>query len=81
MLLSDVLVLDRKSRDKNYSFAVMIDLWNQTGIGQFMVDRVESEAIENYVGADLDGVARETFNSTPLRGLVEKISPKLRPPI
>ena len=33
VLLSDVLVLDQESRDKNYSFAAMTDAWNETGIG------------------------------------------------
>jgi len=57
----------------------MTDVWNETGIGQVMVDRVESEAIGNYGAADLDGAASETFNSIPLKGLVEKLFPKDAP--
>ena len=41
VLLPDVLVLDQESRDKNYSFAAMTDAWNETGMGQVMVERVE----------------------------------------
>jgi len=72
VLLPDVLVFDQESRDKNYSFAAMTDAWNETGIGQVMVERVDAEAIENYGVADLDGAASEPFKSIPLKGLVEK---------
>jgi UTP--glucose-1-phosphate uridylyltransferase len=75
VLLPDVLVLDQESHDQNYSFAAMTDAWNETGIGQVMVERVDSEAIENYGVADLNGEASEPFKSIPLKGLVEKPSP------
>jgi UTP--glucose-1-phosphate uridylyltransferase len=71
VLLPDVLVLDQESRDKNYSFAAMTDAWNEAGIGQVMVERVDSEAIENYGVADIDGAASEPFRSVTLKGLVE----------
>jgi UTP--glucose-1-phosphate uridylyltransferase len=79
VLLPDVLVLDQGSWDKNYSFAVMTDAWNETGVSQVMVERVDSEAIENYGVANLDGEASEPFKSIPLKGLVEKPSPKDAP--
>jgi UTP--glucose-1-phosphate uridylyltransferase len=79
VLLPDVLVLDQESRDKNYSFAAMTDAWNETGIGQVMVERVDSEAIENYGVADLNGAASEPFRSVSLKGLVEKPSPEEAP--
>jgi UTP--glucose-1-phosphate uridylyltransferase len=79
VLLPDVLVLDQESRDQNYSFAAMTDAWNETGMGQVMVERVGSEAIENYGVADLNGEASEPFRSVPLKGLVEKPSPKDAP--
>ena len=79
VLLPDVMVLDQESRDKNYSFAAMTDAWNETGIGQVMVERVDSEAIESYGVADIDGLASESFKSIPLKGLVEKPSPEKAP--
>ena len=79
VLLPDVLVLDQESRDKYYSFAAMTDAWNETGIGQVMVERVDSEAIENYGVADLNGEASEPFKSVALKGLVEKPPPKDAP--
>ena len=79
VLLPDVLVLDQASRDKNYSFASMTDAWNETGMGQVMVERVDSAVIENYGVADLGGHASEPFKSVALRGLVEKPAPKYAP--
>ena len=75
VLLPDVLVLDQESRDRNYSFAAMTDAWNETGVGQVMVERVGLEAIENYGAADLGGESSEPFKSVSLKGLVEKPSP------
>jgi len=79
VLLPDVLVLDKESRAKNYSFAAMTDAWNETGVGQVMVERVGSGAIENYGVADLGGEASEPFKILALKGLVEKPSPKDAP--
>ena len=79
VLLPDVLVLDKESRDKNYSFAAMTDAWNETGTGQIMVERVSSDTIENYGVADLGGEESEPFRSIPLKGLVEKPSLKNAP--
>ena len=75
VLLPDVLVLDQESRDENYSFTAMIDAWNETGVGQVMVERVSAEVIEDYGVANLGGVASEPFKSIAVKGLVEKPSP------
>jgi UTP--glucose-1-phosphate uridylyltransferase len=72
VLLPDVLVLDQESHDQNYSFGVMTDAWNETGIGQVMVERVCVDVIDKYGVADLNGEASEPFKSVPLKGLVEK---------
>ena len=79
VLLPDVLVLDQASRAKNYSFGAMTDVWNETGVGQVMVERVSSEALGNYGVADLNGEVTELFKSIPLKGLVEKPSSKDAP--
>ena len=71
VLLPDVLVLDEELRAKNYSFATMINAWNELGIGQVMVQRVAEELIENYGVADLGKKISEPFKSIELRGLVE----------
>ena len=75
VLLPDVLVLDKESRGKNVSFARLVDAWNDTGIGQVMVETVESDRVENYGIADLGDKTIEPFKSVKLKGLVEKPSP------
>ncbi|MCS5594036.1 MAG: UTP--glucose-1-phosphate uridylyltransferase [Porticoccaceae bacterium] len=79
VLLPDVLVLDQASRDQNYSFSALVKAWDDTGIGQIMVECVEPEAVENYGIADLNGELAEPFKSIKLKGLVEKPSPEDAP--
>jgi UTP--glucose-1-phosphate uridylyltransferase len=79
VLPPDVLVLDKEPRDKNYSFAAMVDAWDVTGVGQVMVERVGLNAIDNYGVADLNGDISEPFKSIPLEGLVEKPSAEHAP--
>ena len=74
VLLPDVLVLDQESRERNYSFAQLVNAWNKTETGQVMVERIDSDMIENYGVADLNGVESKPFNSVALKGLVEKPS-------
>ena len=74
VLLPDVLVLDRESRDRNYSFCKLVETWNDTRVGQIMVERVDSDMIDNYGVVDLGGKDSSPFFSTPLKGLVEKPS-------
>ena len=74
VLLPDVLVLDNESRDQNHSFAQLVEAWNKTEVGQVMVERVDSDMIENYGVADLGGAVSEAFDSVALKGLVEKPS-------
>ena len=74
VLLPDVLVLDRDSYDQNYSFVQLVEAWDKTEIGQVMVERVDSDMIENYGVADLGGAESEAFDSVTLKGLVEKPS-------
>mgnify|MGYP001284700011 CR=1 FL=1 len=72
VLLPDVLVLDSQSRDQNYSFARLVEAWDKTQVGQVMVESVDSDMIENYGVADLDGATSKPFDSIALKGLVEK---------
>jgi UTP--glucose-1-phosphate uridylyltransferase len=74
VLLPDVLVLDRESRDRSYSFSKLVEAWNESGVGQIMVERIDPNMIDHYGVADLDGNDSSPFFSTPLKGLVEKPS-------
>ena len=79
VLLPDVLVLDKESRERNYSFAQLVEAWNKTEVGQVMVERVDSDMIENYGVADLGGATSKPFDSVALKGLVEKPFPEDAP--
>lgn len=79
VLLPDVLVLDKESRERNYSFVQLVKAWDQTGVGQVMVERVSTDMIENYGIADLGSVTAKPFKSVKLKGLVEKPSPDAAP--
>jgi UTP--glucose-1-phosphate uridylyltransferase len=74
VLLPDVLVLDKPSRSRNYSFAQLVAAWEAAGVGQIMVERVGMEAVENYGIADIAAPDLEPFSSVELRALVEKPS-------
>lgn len=79
VLLPDVLVLDRESRDRNYSFTQLVKAWDETGVGQVMVQRVNPGVVDSYGIANLGDVALEPFKSVALKGLVEKPSPDQAP--
>jgi UTP--glucose-1-phosphate uridylyltransferase len=79
VLLPDVLVLDKQSRGKNYSFAQLVRAFNNTGIGQVMVEAVKPDMVDNYGIADLGDKTIKPFKSVKLRGLVEKPSPEDAP--
>ena len=79
VLLPDVLVLDHESRDSNYSFTQLVKAWDQTGVGQVMVQRVNPGVVDSYGIANLGDVALEPFKSVALKGLVEKPSPDQAP--
>lgn len=74
VLLPDVLVLDQESRERNYSFSQLVNAWEQTKVGQIMVERVDIDLIENYGVVDLGELESKLFESTPLKGLIEKPS-------
>jgi UTP--glucose-1-phosphate uridylyltransferase len=75
VLLPDVLVLDKKIRKKNSSFLELVKAWNNTGISQVMVEQVDSKSIEKYGIVDPLAKKINTFDTFPLRGLIEKPDP------
>ncbi len=79
VLLPDVLVLDKKNRLKNFSFAHLVKAWNKTGIAQVMVEHVDFDDIEKYGIVDLSGKIINEFETTPMKGLIEKPEPQNAP--
>lgn len=76
VLLPDVLVLDKNIRKPNHSFNRLIKAWNKTEVGQIMVERVNSEQVENYGIVDLNGQDPKPNESIPIKGITEKPSYK-----
>ena len=72
VLLPDVLVLDKKIRKKNSSFLELVKAWNNTGISQVMVEQVDYKSIEKYGIVDPKVKKINTFDTFPLKGLIEK---------
>jgi len=79
VLLPDVLVLDKKIRKKNFSFLQLLNAWNNTGISQLMIEQVDSKSIEKYGIVDPVVKKISTFDTIPLRNLIEKPDPKDAP--
>lgn len=72
VLLPDVLVLDKTTRKRNHSFAHMVEAWNKTGIGQIIVEQIDTENIDKYGIIDLNGKNINLFETTALSGIIEK---------
>ena len=79
VLLPDVLVLDKTIREKNFSFSHLVNAWNQTGIGQVMVEQVDFTRIDKYGIIDTGGNNINLFESAPLMGIIEKPSAQNAP--
>lgn len=74
VLLPDVLVLDQVSRVMNFSFAALMKAWDQSGVGQVMVEQVGQNVVENYGIVDLGGSLVSPFSSIRIKKLIEKPS-------
>jgi UTP--glucose-1-phosphate uridylyltransferase len=79
VLLPDVLVLDKKVEEQLSSFKKLVNAWEETGIGQIMVEQIDSKKTESYGIANFGGHNSKKFKSISLTGLVEKPSPKNAP--
>ena len=75
VLLPDVLVIEDISHAKNYSLSSMKKSWDETGIGQIMVQNISNEDTESYGIVDTNGEYPEPFSGIRIRNLVEKPSP------
>jgi len=74
VLLPDVLVLDKKNREKNYSFSNLVNAWNESGIGQLMVEQIDTSNIEKYGIVDIGDKKLNSSKSTPIINIIEKPS-------
>jgi UTP--glucose-1-phosphate uridylyltransferase len=74
VLLPDVLVLDKKNRDKSFSFSHLLNAWKESGIGQIMVEQVDFTNVEKYGIIDIGGDNINLLKSTPITNIIEKPS-------
>ena len=79
VLLPDVLVLDRLSREKNFSFAYLMKAWSKTGVGQVMVESIDFDDIEKYGIIDISRKNINEFEAIPIKEIIEKPKPKNAP--
>ena len=79
VLLPDKMVIDEASNEKNCSFSKMRKAWDESGIGQIMVEKIENKYTESYGIADINGEYPEPFSGIGIKRLVEKPSPANSP--
>jgi UTP--glucose-1-phosphate uridylyltransferase len=79
VLLPDVMVVENISYPKNYSLCSMKKLWDQTGVGQIMVQSIEDKDTEKYGIADTNKQYPKPFTGTRIKKLVEKPLPEDSP--
>jgi UTP--glucose-1-phosphate uridylyltransferase len=72
VLLPDVLVDDASCDLSKDNLARMVNLFNETQVGQIMVERVERAVVDQYGIADVNGHDLKPGESKPLIELVEK---------
>tara|TARA_B110000879_G_C11033936_1_gene456024 strand:+ start:65 stop:964 length:900 start_codon:yes stop_codon:yes gene_type:complete len=79
VLLPDKMVIDHASNGKNYSFSLMRKAWDEIGIGQIMVEKVENKDTESYGIVDIEAKNPKHFSSIGIKKLIEKPLPEKSP--
>lgn len=74
VLLPDVLVLDKIQHELNCSFKKLINSWNELGVGQIMVEKIDEKDVDKYGIVDINGANLNPFTSAKIKRLVEKPS-------
>lgn len=72
VLLPDVLIDDALSDPKTENLARMLDLYDETGISQIMVEPVPQEQVSSYGVVDINGHDIEPGASVQMTAMVEK---------
>ena len=79
VLLPDVMVIEDISHAKNYSLSTMKKSWDETGVGQIMVQSIENKDTESYGIVDTNEEYPKPFSGVGIKKLVEKPSPANSP--
>ena len=79
VLLPDVMVIEDILHAKNYSLSSMKKSWDETGVGQIMVQSIENKDTESYGIVDTNEEYPKPFSGVGIKKLVEKPSPANSP--
>jgi UTP--glucose-1-phosphate uridylyltransferase len=74
VILPDVLINEYHSNLENENMAKMIELFEQTGVSQIMLEEVPKEDVSQYGIADLGGADLKPGFSLPMTSMIEKPS-------
>ncbi|WP_087019919.1 UTP--glucose-1-phosphate uridylyltransferase GalU [Thaumasiovibrio subtropicus] len=72
VVLPDVILDDAASDLRKDNMAKMVELFNETGVSQVMVEPVPMEDVSSYGVADIDGVVLNAGESSAMTAVVEK---------
>lgn len=72
VVLPDVIIDDAASDPKKDNLAAMLELYDETGFSQIMVEPVPKEKVSSYGVVDINGNALEPGESIPMTAIVEK---------
>lgn len=72
VILPDVLINEHSCDLKSDNLARMLDLFDETGTSQIMLEQVPQEEVNQYGVADLGGHHLSHGESAPMTGIVEK---------
>lgn len=72
VLLPDVIIDDASSNAQRDNLAEMVRLYDDSEIGQIMVEGVPEQLVNQYGIADVNGIIMQQGESQPLKQLVEK---------
>jgi UTP--glucose-1-phosphate uridylyltransferase len=72
VVLPDVIIDEYKSDLKTENLAKMIEVYQDTGISQIMVEAVPEELVSNYGVVDLQGAEIKAGDNKPMSAIVEK---------
>ncbi|HPQ94058.1 MAG: UTP--glucose-1-phosphate uridylyltransferase GalU [Thiothrix sp.] len=79
ILLPDVLIDDKASNLQNDNLAHMLDIYDETGISQIMVEPVPREKVSSYGIVDINGHVLEAGESVPMSAIIEKPATDVAP--
>lgn len=72
VVLPDVLIDDASCNPAKDNLAAMLDLYDETGFSQIMVEPVPREKVSAYGVVDINGHVLEAGGSVPMTAIVEK---------